>query len=117
MAAYGYSGELPQPWAHYLGSRMVKTIDLAFGDRTALRATASLGEFLPMYNAAASLEATTRSLGRALLLWSFLSKRLALGFPGPYGATLSSGWIMTAIKSKLQPGIGACWGETQAQDP
>ncbi len=39
VAAYGYSAELPQAWAHHLGARMVKTIDLAFGDRAAVGAS------------------------------------------------------------------------------
>ncbi|MHB8928411.1 MAG: DUF5700 domain-containing putative Zn-dependent protease [Bacillota bacterium] len=65
VASYGYSEELPQAWAHYLGSRMVKTIDLAFGDRAALRAIANLGEFLRMYNEAAKELGPGRGLGHA----------------------------------------------------
>lgn len=65
VADYGYSQDLPQAWAHYLGARMVKSIDSTFGDRAALRCIANLGEFLPMYNAAAKELGPGRGLGDA----------------------------------------------------
>ncbi len=40
-------------------------IDLTFGDRAAMRAIASLGEFLPIYNAAARELGPGRGLGFA----------------------------------------------------